>query len=145
MAWLKKMFNQGEDDYAGVADSGDGQDTSLERGEEDDGQLALDVFQDKDNIYIKSTIAGVKPEDLDITLAPDSVTIQGERRHEEEVKDEDYFYQECYWGVFSRTLPLPMEIDVDGANAEIKDGILTLTLPKASKSRIKKVKVRGEG
>ena len=111
---------------------------------EEEGQLTVDVFQDKDNIYIKSTIAGVKPEDLDITLGSDSITIHGERRRDETVADEDYFYQECYWGAFSRTLPLPVEVDVDKAAAELKDGILTLTLPKASRSRTKKVRIRSE-
>ena len=107
-----------------------------------EGQLALDAFADKDNVYIKSTIAGVKPEDLDITIAADQITIQGERRQEEEVSAGDYFYQECYWGSFSRTLPLPVEIDVDKAQADLKDGILTLVLPKASRARTKKVKIR---
>jgi len=81
---------------------------------------------------------------LDITLGSDSITIHGERRRDETIADEDYFYQECYWGAFSRTLPLPVEVDVDKAAAELKDGILTLTLPKASRSRTKKVKIRSE-
>ncbi len=112
--------------------------------DEEEGQLALDVYQDKDNVIVKSTIAGVKPEDLDISLSTDTLTIRGERKVEEEVKDEDYFYQECYWGAFSRSLALPVEVDVDGAEADIKDGILTLTLPKASRVKTKKVRVRGE-
>lgn len=115
-----------------------------EDAEDEEGQLALDVYQDKDNIVVKSTIAGVKPEDLDITIGSNEVTITGERKQEEEIKNEDYFYQECYWGAFARTLPLPVEIDVDRAVADLKDGILTLTLPKASRSRTKKVRVKGE-
>lgn len=142
MAWLKKLFNaeDTERDYPVPDASGmEGAETS-----DEEGQLALDVYQDEDNLIVKSTIAGVKPEDLDITLAADSVTITGERRQEEEVKDENYFYQECYWGSFSRSLALPVEVDVDNAEAEIKDGILTLTLPKASRSKTKKVRVRAE-
>ena len=108
-----------------------------------EGQLTLDVYQTKDNVMIKSTIAGVKPENLDITIANDMVTIRGERKKEEEVKPEDYFYQECYWGPFSRSIILPVDIDVDGVNAELKDGILTVTLPKAAKAKTKKIKVRG--
>jgi len=107
-----------------------------------EGQLTLDVYQTKDNVVIKSTIAGVKPEDLDITIANDMVTIKGERKKTEEVKDEDYFYQECYWGSFSRSIILPVDIDVDGVNAELKDGILTITLPKAAKAKTKKIKVK---
>lgn len=108
-----------------------------------EGQLTLDVYQTKDNVMIKSTIAGVKPENLDITIANDMVTIRGERKKEEEVKPEDYFYQECYWGPFSRSIILPVDIDVEGVNAELKDGILTVTLPKAAKAKTKKIKVRG--
>ncbi|HLC44612.1 MAG TPA: Hsp20/alpha crystallin family protein [Patescibacteria group bacterium] len=108
-----------------------------------EGQLTLDVYQTKDNVIIKSTIAGVKAEDLDITIANDMVTIKGDRKKEEEVRSEDYFYQECYWGSFSRSIILPVDIDVEGVTAEIKDGILTVTLPKAAKAKTKKIKVRG--
>lgn len=139
MAWFKKFLGKS------APEAGDGQypDSPPAEGEEE-GQLALDVYQDKDNVIVKSTIAGVKPEDLDITIGSNEVTIQGERKQEEEVSSEDYFYQECYWGAFSRTLPLPVEIDVDRAAADLKDGILTLTLPKASRARTKKVRVKGE-
>lgn len=108
-----------------------------------EGQLTLDVYQTKDNVIIKSTIAGVKSEDLDITIANDMVTIKGERKKEEEVRDEDYFYQECYWGPFSRSIILPVDIDVEGVSAELKDGILTVVLPKAAKAKTKKIKVKG--
>jgi HSP20 family protein len=108
-----------------------------------EGQLTLDVYQTKDNVMIKSTIAGVKPENLDITIANDMVTIRGERKKDEEVKPEDYFYQECYWGPFSRSIILPVDIDVEGVSAELKDGILTVTLPKAAKAKTKKIRVRG--
>ncbi|MBI4054106.1 MAG: Hsp20/alpha crystallin family protein [Candidatus Doudnabacteria bacterium] len=108
-----------------------------------EGQLTLDVYQTKDNVMIKSTIAGVKAEDLDITIANDMVTIRGERKKDEEVRAEDYFYQECYWGPFSRSIILPVDIDVEGVNAEIKDGILTVMLPKAAKAKTKKIRVKG--
>lgn len=107
-----------------------------------EGQLTLDVYQTRDNVMIKSTIAGVKPEDLDITIANDMVTIRGERKKDEEVRPEDYFYQECYWGPFSRSIILPVDIDVEGVAADIKDGILTVTLPKAAKAKTKKIKVK---
>ena len=137
MSILRKFFGNYEDesDDAIIPLAEDGTD-------EEEGQLALDVFQTKDNIVVKSTIAGVKPEDLDITIANDTVTIRGERKLGEEIKDEDYYAQECYWGGFYRSFRLPIEIDVDKAVADIKDGILTLTLPKASRSKTKKVKIR---
>jgi len=109
------------------------------------GQLAVDVYQDKDNIIIKSTIAGVKPEHLDISINNDMVTIRGKREKEHEVAEEDYFYRECYWGGFSRSIILPQEIKVDKVQANLKNGILTLILPKASKtSRVKVIKVKEE-
>jgi HSP20 family protein len=108
-----------------------------------EGQLTLDVYQTKDNVVIKSTIAGVKSEDLDITIANDMVTIKGERKKEEEAKEDDYFYQECYWGSFSRSIILPVDIDVEGVEADLKDGILTVILPKAAKAKTKKIKIKG--
>ena len=165
MAFLKKLFSkksEEEEEYIVDEKSEDEDDEEIDSTEEElvldkpedesdegdwdeqeEGQLALDVYQDKDNIVIRSTIAGVQPDDLDISVASDMVTIKGERRQEQEVKEEDYFYQECYWGSFSRSLPLPVEVDVDKVSAEIKDGVLTLTLPKASSARTKKVRVKG--
>ncbi|MFA6215670.1 MAG: Hsp20/alpha crystallin family protein [Patescibacteria group bacterium] len=101
----------------------------------DDGQLLLDVFQDIDNIYIKSTIAGVKPEDLQISLNNDMLTIRGTRKHEDEVEDKEYFYKECYWGSFSRSLILPAEVKSDKISATLKNGVLTVVLPKIQRKR----------
>jgi HSP20 family protein len=109
-----------------------------------EGQLTLDVYQTRDNVIIRSTIAGVKSEDLDITIANDMVTIKGERKKPEDVRAEDYFYQECYWGPFSRSIILPVDIDVEGVEADLKDGILTVILPKAAKAKTKKIKVRNQ-
>jgi len=125
----------------GVEESEGGDSEQEEWISEYEGQLTLDVFQTKDNVVIKSTIAGVKPEDLDITIANDMVTIKGDRKKEDEVREEDYFYQECYWGSFSRSIILPVDIDVDNVEAELKDGILTVILPKAAKAKTKKIKI----
>ncbi len=151
-AWLKKILGSEylDDDPREVALApGDEADeaamkaASLEdENEGDEGQLAVDVYQDKDNVYVKSTIAGVKPEDLDISIGSNIVTIRGERTQEEEVKGADYIMQECYWGAFSRSMALPVEIDPDKAEADLKDGILTLTLPKASRAKTKKLKIK---
>lgn len=113
-----------------------------EIGEEEEGQLAIDVFKTDNEIIIQSTIAGVKAEDLDITIQNDMVTIKGERKREIEVPPENYFYQECYWGPFSRSVILPEEVKAEKATAELKNGILTLRLPKAEKSKATKIKVR---
>lgn len=106
-----------------------------------EGQLTIDMFQTKDNVIIKSTIAGVKPEDIDVTIANDMVTIRGERKRDFDASSEDYFYQECYWGSFSRSVVLPVDVDIENVGADLKDGILTVTLPKAAKAKAKKIRV----
>lgn len=108
-----------------------------------EGQLTIDMYQTKDNVVIKSTIAGVKPEDIDVTIANDMVTIRGERRRDFEASSEDYFYQECYWGNFSRSVVLPVDVDIENVSADLRDGILTVVLPKAAKARAKKIRVGG--
>jgi HSP20 family protein len=108
-----------------------------------EGQLNIDMYQTKDNVIIKSTIAGVRPEDIDITVANDMVTIKGSRRKEENIVNDDYFYQECYWGNFSRSVIIPVDIESEEIEADLKDGILTVIIPKAAKAKTKKVKVKG--
>lgn len=108
-----------------------------------EGALNIDMYQTKDNVIIKSTIAGVRPDDIDITVANDMVTISGSRRREEKISDDDYFYQECYWGGFSRSVIVPVDIDSEHIEADLKDGILTVIVPKAAKAKTKKVKVKG--
>ncbi|MDD5589851.1 MAG: Hsp20/alpha crystallin family protein [Candidatus Portnoybacteria bacterium] len=106
-----------------------------------EGQLTIDVYQTPSHIIIKSTIAGVKPEELDITITNDMVTIRGKREKDEEITTEDYYYQECYWGAFSRSVILPVDIEADRAEAALKNGILTIKLPKVEKVKTKKIKV----
>lgn len=108
-----------------------------------EGQLTIDVYQTDESIVIKSTIAGVKPEDLDVSINNDMVTIKGERKTEEQMNAENYYYQECYWGHFSRSIVLPVDVISDKAEASLKNGILTIRLPKADATKIKKIQVRG--
>lgn len=109
---------------------------------EEEGQLTVDVYETDDAIFITSTIAGVDSDDLDINITPDSVSIRGTRENKREVKTKDYFYQECYWGAFSRSIILPTEIDPDKAHASLTNGILTIRLPKLSRSQHKKLRVK---
>lgn len=106
-----------------------------------EGQLAIDVYETPAEIIVRSTIAGAKPEDLDIGIEENTVNIRGARHNEERVKGENYLYQECYWGTFSRSIILPTEVDGDKAEASLKDGVLTITLPKIKKERERKIKV----
>jgi HSP20 family protein len=108
-----------------------------------EGQLTIDVYQTESDIVIKSTIAGVKPEDLDVSINNDMVSIRGERKNEEQVSEDNYYYQECYWGGFSRSVILPVDIISEKAEASMKNGILTIRLPKADSNKTKKIQVRG--
>jgi len=114
----------------------------IEEAAPEEGELTVDVYQTPDDIIIKTIVAGVKPEDLDISITRDMITIRGSRQESNEVNDGDYFHKELYWGSFSRTILLPQEIDVDASEASEKYGLLTLRLPKMDKSRQTKLKVR---
>ncbi|SRR3989338_8854752 len=97
-----------------------------------EGQLSVDVLETEQNIIIRSAIAGVKAEDLDINVTQDTVTIHGKREEGCHASDaETAHVQECYWGNFSRSIVLPCHIRPDEAEAMIKNGILTITLKKA--------------
>ena len=109
----------------------------------EEGQLTVDVYQTPTEIIIKSMVAGVKPEDLDIAITRDMVTIKGKRETERFVKDEDYYHQELYWGSFSRTIMLPNEVEVEEADAVEKHGLLILRLPKIDKNKQTRLRVKG--
>lgn len=109
---------------------------------EQEGELTVDVYQTPDMIVIKSMIAGVRPEDLDISITRDVVTIRGKREEEKVARDEDFFTRELYWGSFARVISLPEEIDVDEAEAVEKHGLLILKLPKLDKKKQSKLKVK---
>lgn len=113
-----------------------------EEAPQEEGQLAVDVFQTDNEIIIQSTIAGVKAENLDIMIQNDMVNIKGERKKEIEVDPQNYFYQECYWGPFSRSIVLPEEIKAEGASAELRNGVLTIRLPKVQKTKATKIRVK---
>ncbi len=106
-----------------------------------EGQLTIDVYQTPTDIVIKSTIAGVSPEDLDITITNDMVTIKGKREKDDIIAGGDYYYQECYWGAFSRSVILPVDVEAEKADASMKNGILTIRLPKIEKIKTKKIRV----
>ncbi len=110
---------------------------------EEEAQLTVDVYETPTEIIIKTMVAGVKPDDLDVSITRDSVTIRGERREDRTVSEGDYIHKELYWGAFSRTIDLPKEVDVDEAEALEKFGMLILRLPRLDKNRQTKLKVKG--
>ncbi|MCI0619912.1 Hsp20/alpha crystallin family protein [Candidatus Wolfebacteria bacterium] len=105
-------------------------------------QLTVDMYQTPDDIVIKTIVAGVAPDELDISITREMVTITGRREHMEDVLNDDYFHRELYWGAFSRTILLPEEIDVELAEATEKHGVLTIRLPKIDKKKQTKLSVK---
>jgi HSP20 family protein len=126
-----------------IADDGE-ENEEKEWLEEDyeEGQLSIDVYQTPINLVVKSTIAGVKPDDIDISINNDMLTIRGKRNMQEKVKHEDYLYRECYWGNFSRSIILPVEVNTDKIEATLENGVLTVMLPKAKSSKQISIKVK---
>ncbi len=110
---------------------------------EEEAQLSVDVYNTPSEIIIKTMVPGVKPEDLDVSITRDSVTIRGERSEDRTVSSDEYIHRELYWGSFAREIPLPEEISVDDAEAIEKHGILILHLPKLDKNRQTKLRVKG--
>ncbi|MEK7650390.1 MAG: Hsp20/alpha crystallin family protein [Patescibacteria group bacterium] len=110
--------------------------------ESEEGELAVDVYQTPSEIVIQTMVSGVKPEDLQISITREMVTIKGKREFAREVSHGDYFQKELYWGSFSRSVLLPSEIEVEEAEALEKHGLLTIRLPKVDKNREQNLKVR---
>lgn len=108
----------------------------------EEGELPIDMYRTSDSIVIRALVAGVHPEDLEVAITRDMVTIRGTRDEDQESPDEDYQFRELFWGSFSRTIVLPEEIVIDEAEAKEKHGLLTIVLPKVDKDRSTKLKVR---
>lgn len=111
--------------------------------EPDEGQLTVDVYETPNEIIIKTMVAGVKPDDLDVSITREMVTLRGKRTEDRTVSDDNYYHRELYWGTFSRTIMLPKEVDIEGAEAMEKHGLLIIKLPKLDKNREARLKVKG--
>lgn len=109
---------------------------------EPEGKLMVDVYETEENIVIESAIAGAVPENIDISATSDSVSIRGIRTREKTDSNENYIYQECYWGKFARSIILPQEVDPENASVTFKNGVLTIKLPKINRKKSKKLRVR---
>ncbi|MFA6100349.1 MAG: Hsp20/alpha crystallin family protein [Patescibacteria group bacterium] len=107
---------------------------------QEEGQLSVDVFRDKDMLVIRSLVAGVAPDDLDVSISSDLLTIRGKREQEKKSSSDDCYYQECYWGAFSRSIVLPYHVAADSAEAQLKNGVLEIRIPIQSDGRQVKVK-----
>jgi len=109
----------------------------------DGGSLSVpaDVIETKDNIVVKLSAPGVKPEEIDIAVVGDTLTIKGEMKSEEQFEEGSYIRKERRFGSFQRTFSLPASVASDKAKAEFEHGVLTLTLPKAEQAKPKSIKV----
>ncbi|MBU1293004.1 Hsp20/alpha crystallin family protein [Patescibacteria group bacterium] len=110
--------------------------------EHSDGQLPVDVYQTPNEIVIRAFVAGVRPDELNVSISRDMVVIEGSRDERDSIVDSDYFTRELFWGSFSRTILLPQEVDVDNSSAGAKDGLLSIILPKLDKARQTKLRVK---
>ena len=98
------------------------------------GEPKVDILQNEAEIVVKADVPGVKKEDINVMLTEDTITLRGEVKSDYEDKKENYFHSERFYGSYSRTLPLPALVDSDKASAKFADGVLTITIPKATKS-----------
>jgi HSP20 family protein len=110
--------------------------------EDDTAELSIDLYDNGKEIIIQTMIAGVKPDEVEVDIRRDSISIKGTRKESKAIKEENYFYRELFWGSFSRTIQLPEEVDPEAGEATEKHGLLIIRLPKIDKEKQKKVKVK---
>lgn len=112
--------------------------------EAQEGQLSVDVFRQGNYLIVRSTVAGVSPADLDISINGDLLTIRGIRASAHDIKEDEWFHRECYWGAFSRSLILPMDVEADKAEASLVHGLLEIRIPlRGTEHNIKIKKIEG--
>lgn len=109
---------------------------------EETGELAIDVYQTPSDVVVQAMIAGVKPENINLAISRQSITIEGRRERQTESGADSYVKRELYWGSFARTVELPSEVEPDNAEAFEKYGLLTIKIPRIDKNRVQKVKIR---
>ena len=105
---------------------------------------AIDMYETDNEMVVKAAIPGVEAKDLDINITGDTLSIKGETKSEKEEKKENYYYQECRYGTFTRSITLPAGVETDKSEANLENGILTLTLPKAESVKPKAIKVKAK-
>lgn len=110
--------------------------------ENEELELTVDVYQTPTDIILQTMVAGVKPEDLEITIARDMITIRGKREENRNIDDENYFVKELYWGKFSRSVLLPQEVEPEEVEATEKHGLLTIKIQKVDKEKRNSIKVK---
>lgn len=110
--------------------------------ENEEMELTVDVYQTPTDIIVQAMVAGVKPDDLELTIARDIITIKGKREENKNIDEENYFVKELYWGKFSRTILLPQEVEPEEVEATEKHGLLTIKIQKVDKEKKNSIKVK---
>ncbi len=110
--------------------------------ENEEAELSIDVYQTPTDIVVQTMVAGVKPEDLELSIARDIVTIRGKREENRNIDEDNYFTKELYWGKFSRTISLPIEVEPEDVEATEKHGLITIKIKKVDKEKKNTVKVK---
>lgn len=147
---LTAAFLGGDDDLMGSDDPGSAVPVSDDASGDEDawdedatmpGQLAVDVYETRERLYVKARTAGVNKSDLDVSIADNTLSIRGTLSAGTEEEVENYFVQECYWGEFSRSIALPVSVKEDEIEAVLKDGVLTISFTKVKQDTVKKIQV----
>lgn len=143
------------DPFREITDFRDAMDRLFERGfsrpwrlltwETGEGFFPVDLYETDDEVVVKGSLLGVKPEDVEISVTGDTLTIRGETKEEQEEKKPNYYRQERRYGAFQRSLTLPVRVDADKADAVFEQGVLSLRLPKAAEVRPKTIQVKAKG
>ena len=129
----KEIFRIFEDPFSALAPS-----TSFFEGWEPN----IDIYEDKDKISVKAELPGMKKEDISVSLDGNTLTIAGERKHEEQHKEGETYRAERFFGRFQRSITLPQQVDSNKIQANYKDGVLTVTLPKSEEAKSKQIEVK---
>ncbi len=108
------------------------------------GQLSVDVYETDNEFCVRSPIAGLEPDEIDVSAENNMLTIKGERKEEEKEEGKNYYYQECYWGSFARQIALPENVDTNNIKASLKKGVLTVRIPKKEEKKKKKIAISTE-
>lgn len=103
---------------------------------------SVDISETKDNVLVKAELPGLEAKDIDVSMSGDVLNIKGEKKKEAEKKDEHYHCCERYTGSFQRSFRLPVGVQSDKVKATFKDGVLTVTLPKAEKAKKKQIEIK---
>jgi HSP20 family protein len=107
-----------------------------------EGALAVDIYETPKDVVVQTVLPGIDPKDVDVSVVGDTLTIKGESKAEEQRKEVNYIRRECRYGAFSRSLPLPTNVEPDRATADYANGVLTLRLPKAEEVKPKRIEIK---